>query len=125
MGVSADIADMLKTTKEQQTVVGPLVQHLVDVGWSLNQIVFGNAEWRIPKTPSDHAKRESKKSFDGFPVDIAVFDEEKNIRSCQLPTTKVVGLQLPDVAPTSSGGRPPIVPSNTEVSEKGVALRAH
>ena len=81
MGVSADIADMLKTTKEQQTVVGPLVQHLVDAGWSLNQIVFGNAEWRIPKTPSDHAKRESKKSFDGFPVDIAVFDEEKNIRS--------------------------------------------
>ena len=38
---------------------------------------------------------------------------------------EVAGLQLPDVVPTSSGDSPPIVPSDTEASEKGVALRAH
>ena len=42
----------------------------------------------------------------------------------QLPTTKVAGLQLPDVVPTSSGDSPPIVPSNTSVLEKGVASRS-
>jgi type I restriction enzyme M protein len=71
-----DIAAKLKDTPEQQTVVGPLVAYLVDRGWSIGQIVFGRAEWRIPKNPSQATRREKGQAFDGFPVDIAVFDSE-------------------------------------------------
>ena len=41
--------------------------------------MFGKAEWRVPKTPSEAFKREKGRSFQGFPVDIAVFDDVKNV----------------------------------------------
>ncbi len=63
----------LKDGPEQQLVVGPLVQHLLDAGWSLEQMMFGKREWLVPKSPSEASKREKGKSFKGFPVDIAVF----------------------------------------------------
>lgn len=72
---SSLIEPNLKDTKEQKTVVGPLVQYLVDSGWSLDQLVFGKSEWRVPKTPSEATKREKGHSFNGYPVDIAVFDD--------------------------------------------------
>lgn len=68
---------LLKNTPEQLTVVGPLVQYLTSLGWSLNQMIFGKKEWRIPKSPSEATRREKGRSFAGFPVDIAVFDSEK------------------------------------------------
>lgn len=72
--VSVEIQAKLKNTTEQKTVVGPLVANLVESGWKLEQIIFGKAEWRIPKSPSEATKREKGQSFQGFPVDIAVFD---------------------------------------------------
>ena len=72
------ITSLLKGTVEQRTVVGPLVQQLVSLGWDISQMVFGKKEWRIPKTPSEATKREKGHSFSGFPVDIAVFDKIEN-----------------------------------------------
>src|SRR4051812_22255113 len=69
----------LKDTPEQQTVVGPLVMYLYSIGWSLDQMVFGKAEWRVPKSPSEQTKREKNRSFSGFPVDIAVFSDPSHL----------------------------------------------
>ena len=38
------IKDKLKSGPEQQLVVGPIVERLVDMGWALEQIVFGKNE---------------------------------------------------------------------------------
>ena len=73
------ISQKLKNTPEQKLVVGPLVAHLVDIGWSQGQIVFGKQEWRVPSSPSEATKREKAQSFNGFPVDIAVFDSVINV----------------------------------------------
>lgn len=70
------VEESLKNTTEQKTVVGPLVRKLIASGWSIDQMVFGKKEWKVPKTPSEATKREKGRSFSGFPVDIAVFDSE-------------------------------------------------
>ncbi len=44
-------------------------------------MVFGKAEWRVPKSPSEATKREKDRSYAGFPVDIAVFDHPDNVRN--------------------------------------------
>ena len=75
--MNSDIISKLKTGPEQQLVIGPLVQRLLDKGWRLGQMMFGRTEWRVPKTPSEASKRESGSSYDGFPVDIAVFESEQ------------------------------------------------
>ena len=75
--IANEIRVLLKGTPEQQTVVGPLVQHLLTLGWTLDQMVFGKKEWRIPKSPSEATRREKGHSYAGFPVDIAVFDSPK------------------------------------------------
>lgn len=69
-----DIASRLQDTPEQRLVVGPLVQYLVNKGWHLDQIVFGRNEWKVPRTPSEQTRRERGHSYQGYPVDIAVFD---------------------------------------------------
>lgn len=77
--ISSLISAQLKSGPEQQLVVGPLVQALISKGgWSLDQIIFGKNEWKIPKTPSEASKRQKGQSFEFFPVDIAVFDDPKN-----------------------------------------------
>ena len=76
--LSKKIAEKLKDGPEQQKVVGPLVQQLLNDGWSYDQIIFGKNEWKIPKTPSEASKREKGTSFEYFPVDIAVFDSPAN-----------------------------------------------
>ena len=40
-----------KSGSEQELVVGPVFDILVDNGWNLNQIVFGKKEWRVLRTP--------------------------------------------------------------------------
>jgi type I restriction enzyme M protein len=72
--VNTEISEKLKAGPEQQLVVGPIVEILLGNGWSLDQIIFGKSEWRVPKTPSEASKREKGSSFEGFPVDIAVFE---------------------------------------------------
>ena len=56
-----------------------MAQQLCSVGWSLDQMIFGTAEWRVPKTPSEQTKRQKGHSFAGFPVDIAVFDNPSHL----------------------------------------------
>jgi type I restriction enzyme M protein len=73
------IANQLKAGPEQQTVVGPLIQYLVSLGWNLGQLRFGTNEWRVPKSPSEATKRERKQSFAGWPCDIAVFDSPTRV----------------------------------------------
>ena len=56
----------------------PLVEKLMALGWHKEQIVF-EPEWRVPKSPSEAAKREKGQSYSGFPVDIAIFDSPANV----------------------------------------------
>ena len=74
--LSEQIKEKLKKrSPEQELVVGPLVEYLCSkLEWDINQIAFGRKEWRVPKSPSEATKREKGEHFDGFPVDIAVFD---------------------------------------------------
>lgn len=76
--IDETIEKLLKNTKEQKQVVGPLVKYLVELDWDLKQIVFGKKEWRVPKSPSEATRRQKRQSFDGFPVDIALFDSVKH-----------------------------------------------
>jgi type I restriction enzyme M protein len=71
------IAGRLKAGREQHEVVGPLVEVLLEYGWDLAQMRFGHDEWYVPKSPSQATRREKGQSFDGFPVDIALFDSPK------------------------------------------------
>ena len=57
----------LKDAPEQQTVVGPLVEHLLGVGWRLEQIVFGRDEWRVPKSPSELTKARERSILQWVP----------------------------------------------------------
>lgn len=75
LNLPADIAARLGRTVEQRLVVGPLVKYLADLGWSLEQMMFGRQEWLVPKRPSEQTKREKGRVFEGFPVDIAIFDD--------------------------------------------------
>ena len=74
IALEALIAEKLQDTKEQRQVVGGLIEYLCELGWKLDQIVFGKSEWRVPKSPSEATKREKGRSYQGFPVDVAVFD---------------------------------------------------
>jgi type I restriction enzyme M protein len=56
----------------------PLLEELERLGWEKNQMQF-EPEWKVPKTPSDASKREAGQSFQGFPVDIAIFDSSSNL----------------------------------------------
>lgn len=73
--IATAVFSKLRDSPEQQNVVGPLVLLLHDIGWSLDQMFFGKAEWRVPKNPSAHTVRERGHTYPGYPVDIAVFDD--------------------------------------------------
>lgn len=65
--------------KEHHQTRLPVLDALLGLGWARGQIQCpspdsGDKEWRVPKNPSSAAKRENGRSFEGFPVDIAVFD---------------------------------------------------
>ncbi|MDO4545807.1 MAG: N-6 DNA methylase [Bacillota bacterium] len=99
--MNAEIISRLKEGPEQNLVVGSLVQRLIDNGWKIGQILFGHNEWRVPKNPSEASKREMGSSYDGFPVDIAVFESTQTcgdyrhllfIIECKQPDI-TVGLQ--------------------------------
>lgn len=65
---------MKKTGPESLLVGKPLLDQLKALGWREDQIQY-DPEWRVPKSPSEAAKREGGKSFAGFPVDFAIFDD--------------------------------------------------
>jgi type I restriction enzyme M protein len=72
--LAEEIVKQLKKGPEQEKVVGPLVQYLLSKGYKLEQIRFGKKEWRVPKNPSEATERERGNQYEGFPVDIAIFD---------------------------------------------------
>jgi type I restriction enzyme M protein len=55
----------------------PLIEELERLGWDKNQIQY-SPEWKVPKTPSDASRREANQSFQGFPVDVVIFDSPSN-----------------------------------------------
>ncbi|GAB3597335.1 putative type I restriction enzymeP M protein (plasmid) [Corynebacterium faecale] len=52
----------------------PIVAALEVAGWSKSQLQW-QPEWRVPKSPSESQKRENGRSFDGWPVDLVLFQD--------------------------------------------------
>lgn len=124
-----DIFKKLKEGPEQQLVVGPLVEILLIKGWNLNQIIFGKREWKVPKTPSEASKRESGRSFAGFPVDIAVFDSVKNVNDyrhllfiieCKKPGVNVGQEQLETYISLEPHVKLGVLANNTDLSSSAL-----
>ena len=68
---------MQKEGPENKYTRMPLILQLVEMGWDVNQMQF-DPEWVVPKTPSEASKREKKAKFQGFPVDLVIFDSAAN-----------------------------------------------
>lgn len=68
--------DELIGTKEHQLVRLPTIEKLKNLGWTEGQLQW-SPEWRVPKTPSEAAKRETGKSFESFPCDLVIFASEE------------------------------------------------
>lgn len=56
----------------------PLIEKLVEMGWDTNQMQY-SPEWLVPKTPSEASRREKNAKFQGFPVDLVIFDDAANV----------------------------------------------
>lgn len=77
---------------EHNEVRLPLLDALVSLGWSRQQIVCPSpdttdTEWRIPKNPSAQAARERGRSFESYPCDLIIFD---SIEGCRDPEHALV-----------------------------------
>ncbi|MFS0730050.1 N-6 DNA methylase [Curtobacterium sp. 1P10AnD] len=59
---------------EHVQVRQPAIDALLAAGWNAEQLQW-QPEWRVPKTPHDAAKRERGAAFDGWPVDLVLFDD--------------------------------------------------
>jgi type I restriction-modification system DNA methylase subunit len=53
----------------------PVIKKLVDLGWKEGQLQW-KPEWRVPKNPSERNRREVGQSFQSWPVDLVIFDDE-------------------------------------------------
>lgn len=51
-----------------------MIQALQQAGWDSGQLRW-SPEWRVPVSPHDAAKREAGATFNGWPVDLAIFDD--------------------------------------------------
>lgn len=60
---------------EHNLVRLPLVDQLIGLGWSEGQLQY-EPEWLVPKNPSQASKREAGQRYDGFPVDVVLFDTD-------------------------------------------------
>ena len=65
---------MQRKEPEKTETKMPLLDKLINLGWDVRQIRH-TPEWRVPKRPSEAAKREAGNKFDSYPVDLVVFDE--------------------------------------------------
>jgi len=70
------LTEELIGTKEHQLVRLPTIEKLKNLGWTEGQLQW-SPEWRVPKTPSEAAKREAGKSFESFPCDLVIFASEE------------------------------------------------
>lgn len=69
---------MQKEGPENKYTRMPLIQQLVEMGWDINQMQY-SPEWVVPKTPSEASKREKRVRFQGFPVDLVIFNSAANL----------------------------------------------
>ena len=60
---------------EHEQVRLPLVQQLLNLGWSEQQVQW-HPEWRVPRSPSEHSRREAGQNYQGFPVDIVIWESD-------------------------------------------------
>ncbi len=60
---------------EHNEVRLPLVDQLLALGWSSKQVQW-KPEWRVPKNPSEHSRREAGQSYQGYPVDVIIWESE-------------------------------------------------
>ncbi|MDA2040169.1 N-6 DNA methylase [Bacillus cereus] len=72
-----EVSTIVRESKEHLYTRLPLIDKLIELGWDPHQLQF-QPEWHVPKTPSEAAKREAGKSYQGFPVDVAIFDSGEN-----------------------------------------------
>lgn len=78
----------------------PILDSLVGLGWSRRQIIApspdsDDREWHVPRNPSEAEKRERGRHFDGFPVDIALFDSIEG-RGMYDHITAIIECKAPD-----------------------------
>jgi type I restriction-modification system DNA methylase subunit len=69
---------MARRSPEHTAVRLPLVEQLVGIGWERPQLQY-SPEWRVPKTPSEASNREAGLRYEGYPVDVAIFDTPQNV----------------------------------------------
>lgn len=55
----------------------PLISKLEKLGWDKKQMMW-EPEWKVPKRPSEATKREAGSRFEGYPIDLTIFDEADN-----------------------------------------------
>ena len=51
----------------------PLIDQLLSLGWTDDQLQW-DPEWRVPKTPSEHSRREAGQKYEGYPVDLMIWE---------------------------------------------------
>ena len=69
---------MPRKQPEHEEVRLPLFSEFEKLGWDKHQLQF-SPEWCVPKAPSEACKREAGNKFDGYPVDIAIFDSPSTL----------------------------------------------
>ena len=94
--------------KEHHLTRLPVLRKLLELGWNRGQIICpsdnsDDTEWFVPKSPSEATAREAKRSFKGYPVDVALFDDVEHkgdyehvvaLIECKEPKKKVGISQL-------------------------------
>jgi len=66
---------MGKGQPEHLQVRLPTIKELVDLGWKESQLQW-KPEWRVPKNPSQRNRRELGQSFQSWPADLVIFDDD-------------------------------------------------
>ena len=72
--VRSDLDDVDELAgSEHNDVRLPLIDDLLGLGWAPDQLQW-EPEWRVPKTPSEHSRREAGHKYEGYPVDLMVWE---------------------------------------------------
>lgn len=65
---------MSSTGPEHRKTRAPVIEALRILGWTERQLKW-QPEWRVPARPSEATKREGGHGFQGYPVDLALFED--------------------------------------------------
>ncbi len=64
-----------RSDPEHDRVRRPIIDQLIALGWAEGQLQW-SPEWRVPTAPNQAALRDVGHRYDGWPVDLAIFDSE-------------------------------------------------